>query len=33
MLSDAVRFLSYFDAEKTFWMVDHSNVKYLELVQ
>jgi hypothetical protein len=32
MLSDVLRVLSYFDSDKILWMVDKSNMKYLELV-
>ena len=33
ILNDLIRILSYFDSEKSLWMVDQANKKYLELIK
>lgn len=33
IIDDTIRFLSYFDVDKLFWMVDYSNCKYLQVIK
>ena len=33
IIEDTIRFLSYFDVDKLFWMVDFTNNKYLQVIK